>query len=254
MIYISHLMSDEDMCTLLEEASLGVESIEFSIGYCLDKWQESLDSYRHRLEAMNYQSLSVHGPFLDLNPSSNDTLIRKVTRERFQQAYDAAVALKADKIIYHTCFVPRVNFLEGWTDLIVPFWEEFLADKDEGIQIHLENVFDPVYELIWEVVERVNHPAFSICLDLGHANHASKFPVTEWIERLGPRIGHIHIHDNNGIRDEHLAVGDGIIDWDKVGPALRHHCPNASYTIENSRLEDARKTLRFLLENAPAHG
>lgn len=245
MIYISHLIEDRDMQDILENESMGIESIEFSIGYCLDDFVVHIEDYRRRLESMSYTSLSIHGPFLDLNPASNDSLIRKASRERFQQAYEAARVLGADKLIYHTCFVPQVNFLEGWVDLAVPFWEEFLADKDEQLKIHLENVFDPFYEPIKDVMNKVNHPAFSICLDLGHANHASHQSLTEWIRELGNDIGHIHIHDNNGITDQHLAVGGGTIPWDEVKKALKTYCPDVDYTIENSTPADVWKTLEF---------
>lgn len=246
MIYISHLLEDGDLREILRGGGFGVETIEFSIGYCLDELPERIESYRRRLETMEAASLSVHGPFLDLNPSSNDSLIREASRKRFQQAYDAAASLGAKKIIYHTCFVPRVNFLEGWVDLTVPFWEEFLADKDDSIKIHLENVFDPTWRTIRAVAERIAHPAFSVCLDLGHANHASDIPLTEWIEGLGEYIGHIHIHDNDGITDGHLAVGDGMIPWDDVRGALRRICPDADYTVENCCPGDVKKTLNYL--------
>lgn len=251
MIYISHLLPDEEMVAVPEKEKMGVESIDFSIGYCLDEIEKTIEQYRERLLKLEYGALSVHGPFLDLNPSSNDTLIRKVTKERFEQAYEAARELKADKIIYHSCFLPRVNFLEGWTDLMVPFWMDFLEDKDDTIQIHMENVFDPTYECLREVVEKVNHPAFSLCLDLGHANHASLLPITEWVEELSSIIGHIHIHDNDGITDGHLAVGEGNIPWEEVFATLGNCCPQVDYTIENARLKDVKQTLEQMGHHVP---
>lgn len=246
MIYLSHLLMDEDMKEILEKTELGIETIEFSIGYCLDQGLESLENYKKRLVQLPHSALSVHGPFLDLNPASNDTMIREATKVRFQQSYDMAVKLGAKKIIYHTCFVPQVNFMEGWVDLAVLFWKEFLADKGEEIQVHMENVFDPTYYNMKEVIQQVNHPAFSICLDIGHANHASKLPVSEWIAGLGDTIGHIHIHDNDGITDGHLAVGDGNLPWGDIQKALQQYCPSVDYTIENCTKKDVEKTLRFL--------
>lgn len=243
MIYISHLLDDKDMTEIFKGKDLGLESIEFSIGYCLDKFEKSLTAYRRRIEAMGHKALNIHGPFLDLNPASNDTLIRRATRQRFQQAYEAARRLEAGKIIYHTCFVPRVNFLEGWVDLAVPFWKEFLEDKGNDIQICMENVFDPEYEILAEVVREVNHPAFSLCLDVGHANHASKTPITQWIEGLAPWIGHVHIHDNDGITDSHQAIGEGSIPWHEVLKALHDFCPQTDCTIENVTREAVEKTL-----------
>lgn len=246
MIYISHLLDDRDMIRIFKGKNLGLESIEFSIGYCLDKFEDSIAAYRKRIEPMEHKSLNIHGPFLDLNPASNDTLIRQVTRQRFQQAYEAARLLGAGKIIYHTCFLPRVNYLEGWVELAVPFWKEFLKDKGNDIKICMENVFDPKYELLAAVVQEVNHPAFSLCLDVGHANHASQIPIVQWIEGLAPWLGHIHIHDNDGITDSHLAIGKGNIPWTKVLETLNTYCPHIDCTIENVTRKAVDTTLSYI--------
>ena len=35
-------------------------------------------------------------------------------------------------------------------------------------------------------------------------------------ELLKPRIRELHLHDNHGLRDEHLWPGSGSIDWNQV--------------------------------------
>jgi sugar phosphate isomerase/epimerase len=57
-----------------------------------------------------------------------------------------------------------------------------------------------------------------VCLDLGHAHIAPG--VAESIAILGNRIGSIHVHDNHGLKDEHLWPGQGTIDWPAAGKAL----------------------------------
>jgi sugar phosphate isomerase/epimerase len=41
------------------------------------------------------------------------------------------------------------------------------------------------------------------------------------IATLGRRIASIHVHDNHGVKDEHLWPGDGSIDWKSAIPALQ---------------------------------
>src|SRR5438445_398373 len=36
-----------------------------------------------------------------------------------------------------------------------------------------------------------------------------------------PRLIHTHLHDNHGIRDEHLVPGEGIVDWPALLGVLR---------------------------------
>lgn len=234
LVYLSHLIPDSDMAGLLARYPVGVESIEFSIGYCLDAWQERAASYRQRLDDMGLDGpLSIHGPFLDLNPVSWDSKVRQAARERFSEAYQAACALGAEKIIYHTCFVPMTNLLDGWAERMTEFWRDFMEGRDSGVSVCLENVFDPEYAPLGKIVREVDHPAFGLCLDIGHANCFSPYPAEEWLQELSPYIRHLHLHDNHGKQDEHLGIGQGDLSWESVLGLIRERLPQADAAIEN---------------------
>jgi sugar phosphate isomerase/epimerase len=57
-----------------------------------------------------------------------------------------------------------------------------------------------------------------ICLDLGHA-HVDGGVMKELAD-AGPRLAHLHVHDNDGSEDAHLAPGRGSIPWRAVRTAL----------------------------------
>ena len=109
----------------------------------------------------------------------------------------------------------------------------------------MENVFDGFPDYIREVIRQVDHPSFGVCLDVGHAHAFSSIPITQWIDELGPYIRHIHIHDNDGTRDSHLAIGAGTIPWTAVTANLQKKCPAADFTIENNSRGDFIKSLNF---------
>lgn len=197
MIYVSHLLRDEEMKELVEELQVGVESIEFSISENLDHLSEYIKTYRKRLQFIGTRELTLHGPFLDLNPVAYDSRVRRVTMERFIQCYEAAQELGAKKIVYHTCYHPGIYFLIGWAERMEEFFHEFLADRKD-ISIVLENVFDREWEPILEVKQRLPEPNFSLCLDIGHAHCMSPHPVEEWAQKLAGEITHLHVHDNHG--------------------------------------------------------
>ena len=67
------------------------------------------------------------------------------------------------------------------------------------------------------ILDRVG-PAARICLDTGHA-HLGGF-IRRFIDLAGERLVHVHAHDNHGRFDDHLAPGDGAIDWPGVASAL----------------------------------
>ena len=53
--------------------------------------------------------------------------------------------------------------------------------------------------------------------DFGHANTVGE--LGNFLNHIS-RANHIHIHDNNGFSDEHLALGDGNIPWITTGKTI----------------------------------
>lgn len=227
MLYISHLLDDDSMKELIQEMGLGIESIEFSIAENLDQMEQKLLEYEKRLEYMGARELTLHGPFLDLNPMAFDSLVQEATRVRYEQTYEAGRKLGAKKIIFHAGYIPSVYFLEGWAERMVDFYERFLENKSDEIEILMENVLDPLPGPIRKVAEGISHPAFGICLDIGHAHCYSEVPVEQWISELFPYIRHLHLHDNLGNQDSHLALGAGSINLDPVRELMEKRAVNS---------------------------
>ena len=221
MFYFSHLLCDEEMKEVIQETGMGVESIEFSIAENLDNLSKTLLSYEKRLEKMECEKLLLHGPFLDLNPVSYDLSIRKVTMERYEEAYQAAKVLGAKKIVYHTCYVPDFYLLIGWAERMAEFYREYLYEKDNSIEIVMENVLDRIPQPMAEVAEKIEYPAFGLCLDVGHANCYSKVSCEEWFQTEKKYLKHLHLHDNKGDRDSHLPLGTGTVSGNVVRGILQ---------------------------------
>ena len=65
-----------------------------------------------------------------------------------------------------------------------------------------------------------------MCLDVGHANLQAPgydTPLAAWIQALGDRIEHLHLHGNDGMKDIHLPVlaPGGTVDWKACFQALK---------------------------------
>lgn len=245
MLYFSHLLEDEDTKAVINATGMGVESIEFAISENLNQLKEKIFSYQKRLKDMDCKKLVLHGPFLDLNPMTFDDRIQAVTRQRYEEAYAAAKSLGAKKIVYHTCYVPDFYLLIGWAERMAEFFEEFLADKGDSIEVLMENVLDRQWEPLKETAQRVKHPAFGLCLDIGHAHCYGKEPCEQWVKGLKEHIRHVHIHDNMGKKDSHLALGEGSMDVGAVMRELRE-IPGCTYTIECSTLDEVLKSYKIL--------
>jgi len=244
-LFISQLLNDEELKCVIDRTGCGLELIDFSMASVLDDLDAQLGLWQERLEVLRPPHLSVHGAFLDLNPTSWERFVADATMLRFNQSYQAAKVLGAERVTYHSCFVPNFNFLEGWAPRVIDFYERFLEDKDDSIHILMENVMDPVPEAFAEVAEGISHPAFGICLDIGHAHCYSDVPVRKWLEDLAPWIRHLHIHDNDGKRDSHLALGDGTIGFEEMAGLVPK---DAAFTVECSRKDYVMQSIQNLQE------
>ncbi len=243
-IYISDLLPEEDLAALLSMPGTGLESIQFSIGDNLDHLQETLKKEKQRLSALGHPPLTLHGPFLDLNPMSYDSRIQRATGLRFAQAWEAARELGATKIIYHSGMIPSIYYLEGWAQRMADFWNQFLEDRS-GVAVCMENVLDQYPRPLAEVCSQVHCPDFGVCLDIGHAFCYGKDPLQTWAETLKGCIRHIHVHDNNGSRDQHLALGAGKIPYRET---LSRLLDSNDCTVECSTREDVLTSLQKLRE------
>ncbi len=243
-LYISELLSEEELSSVISTFHVGLELINFSVSENLDNYDLTLQREKDLLITLGNPSVTIHGPFLDLNPMAFDRQIRKVTMHRFSQAWEAARELNASRIVYHSCMIPSVYFLQGWAERMADFWNEFL-EAHSGIPVCMENVLDPEIYPFLDVAKRVDSTDFGICLDIGHANCYSKHPAEKWATELAPYIRHVHLHDNDKSYDQHLALGDGNIPWKKILELYQSN-QNITYTIECSRREAVMKSLEQL--------
>jgi len=85
-----------------------------------------------------------------------------------------------------------------------------------GVKVLLENLQNEVTtpEHLLEILRIGHFDQVGVTLDVGHAN-LSDTGLEHAFELLRPRIGEVHVHDNNGLRDDHLWPGSGKLDWAK---------------------------------------
>jgi len=92
--------------------------------------------------------------------------------------------------------------------------------RARGVRLALENVRDSIWSLDHVLDALGTNPEDSnlgICIDVGHAHLSDDADdadsVSSYLRRYAPSLVHLHLHDNHGGRDEHLAFGEGTIDW-----------------------------------------
>lgn len=68
------------------------------------------------------------------------------------------------------------------------------------------------------LLKHVNHERLKMCFDTGHKNFLT--PNADFLKKFKDKIQVLHIHDNNGERDEHLICGEGTIDWESFASEI----------------------------------
>ena len=213
---------------LCQRYGVGVEVQAFYDPEVIEQ-PRALPEHERLIEGITPRGL--HGPFGDLCPGSFDPMVRDVARTRFEQAYSVAQQLGAEHIVLHHGYVPGTSGHSNWLKRSAAFWHDFILGK-EGVRVHVENMLEHDPELLADVIDAVDSPALDICFDTGHAHCNGRVAVLDWIERLGSRIGYVHLHNNHGSEDEHLGLGDGTIPMEDVLAALEDHAPDALWAIE----------------------
>ena len=89
-----------------------------------------------------------------------------------------------------------------------------LADVAEknNVAVALENLKRADY--LQAIFEKIDSPQLKFCFDSGHANCYDT--DTDFLSLYGGRLAALHLHDNDGKSDLHLAPFDGTIDWPSV--------------------------------------
>lgn len=81
-----------------------------------------------------------------------------------------------------------------------------------------------------------NGDYFTVCVDTGHSNKASRFgnnpSPAEIIQRLGENITCLHLNDNDKMTDQHKPLRTGCIDWEDVFAALGEIGYKGNYNME----------------------
>jgi sugar phosphate isomerase/epimerase len=81
-----------------------------------------------------------------------------------------------------------------------------------GVRILIENLQNEITtpEHILEILRVGHFDRVGVCLDLGHAHLTQpekNIGIDEAFELLKPRIAQLHLHDNQGTKDDHLWPG-----------------------------------------------
>lgn len=225
-----------------EVLGLGIEVLEI-----LEEHKDRLNSWRIRKveELMDSYDLrlTIHSPILDMNIASATPSFRSESVRQVLRSIDHAARLGAELVVVHPgrrtpldYFDPKIHLNLNRESL------KAILNHGEaaGVRIGVENMpggQSCLLEKSSEFLELVDEGLpLQMTLDVGHANTTSQ--LNDFIRDMGPRIAHLHLHDNMGERDDHLVVGKGTIDWAFLKASL--DLSTLTGVIEANNFSDAK--------------
>ncbi len=124
--------------------------------------------------------------------------------------------------------------------------EKFLEKAPGNIQVVLENNNKNYPATFKQTAELARKLGVKMNLDLGHLNIVSDNPLKE-IDEYGATdiVEYMHLHTNNGRKDQHLALGEAKPSLEEIAQAI-DVCEPEVCVIENRERKEAEKSLKLL--------
>lgn len=249
---------------LAEIAALGFDYLELT----MDPPQAHHTTLRQQMHAivntLNSRCMSVicHLPTFVSTADLTDSIRQASVQEMFH-SLEVAAELGARKVVLHPGHIGGLGSYVIETALAHA--NDSLAaiiDRAQtlGLCVCLENMFPRCRAFVEpddfvEIMQRF--PDLKLTLDTGHANIGTKNGrrILEFIKKFGHRIGHLHVSDNFGKRDDHIPLGSGAIDFKTIVRAIKHCGYDDTATLEifsedRRALKQSRERLAQMLAAA----
>lgn len=179
--------------------------------------------------------ITLHGPFSDLVPGGMDKKILKASRERLKEAFDLIPLFEPLSIVCHAGYdSKRYHELEDeWLETALETWRPLVKDLESTrTTLMLENVYEQTPGMTLKLLNGLDTEKVGFCFDAGHMNAFSDTNMEDWLKVMGPFLKELHLHDNDGTRDDHLAIGAGKIDFEYVFEYVEKNGLNPIMTLE----------------------
>lgn len=195
---------------------------------------EDLERLREQFAGRGLK-ITLHGPYLDMNPGSTDESVRLSTIEMYEKVFRVIERLRPVNVVLHAGYHEKKykGDHKSWLSQSLRTWPRFVHEAERlSTVIAVENIFEREPFTLKLLMEGIGSKNFGICVDAGHMRVFSKVDMEEWFRELGPWIAEVHLHDNHGRHDDHLPLGEGSIDIPRFLELLARYAQDPVYTIE----------------------
>ena len=169
---------------------------------------------------LDFRPYSFHAPFApDIDITSADDGVRRASQAEIVRAAEAASELEVEHFVIHPgperSALSDCDRLQGMERAVQVLDHVDRRCGNLGVKLVLENMLPHLFsghvqDLMW-IIGALEATDIGVCLDTGHALLSGEIDTV--VEKLANHLWMVHANDNRGSRDDHLAPGDGLIDW-----------------------------------------
>jgi sugar phosphate isomerase/epimerase len=235
-LFVSRKLTHELLAQICEHGFAGVEVFCSRAHFDYGSKQE-IQALKSALEANRMTLSSLHAPtskdMSATRESGTPLSICEVERVRrveamdeFKRAIDVSEDLPFSRMVLHMGGTRETADPRKRDAAFSSLEHLVLHAHHAGVTLAVENTMsemgDPAY--LRAFVDETRLTGLRFNFDIGHANLADG-PAEERLEKsfaaLRDLVASVHLHDNHGDKDEHLAPYDGSIDWSAAIPLLK---------------------------------
>lgn len=197
------------------------------------------DKKRMKEALKGFAHITSHLPYTDLRTFSSFGPIRDFSRKRVEVALDGAAYFGSELCVLHAeaasledTWDERLALYRGWGDMA----------RKHGMKIAIETGFPGSVKDFVRLIRAIDHSHIGATLDVGHQKSYAELVAKvaadkkgspegvnayndtniELVERLGPKLFHLHIHDiEPETWAEHKPLVHGFVDYPRLIAALR---------------------------------
>ena len=202
--------------------------VKFNVKYIeiVDEGLHTLD--KTRIKVLNELAGSykleymVHAPFADVNIASPTNVFLDAMLTRLKESIVNASLLGCKIWVFHPGLETGLSMFHPKVD-----WDRNLRStlllsrfaNDHGVKVAVENMPAQIPFVMKTVKDfekfiQETEQDIYLAMDVGHANINNH--IEEFLMTFADKIAHIHVHDNDGKRDQHLGIGFGTVYWQEV--------------------------------------
>jgi sugar phosphate isomerase/epimerase len=194
----------------------------------------------------------IHAPWAGINIATPSPVLRRAVLKRLEKSIVYARTLGSCLWLFHPGSRTGLSHIypeKDWQLNLDSVRTLLRIARREGVEVAIENTPEPYPSLMKSVDDfhrfyKDLDDDIGMVLDVAHANLNSQ--IRDFLKQFPRKIVHIHVSDNDGIKDLHLGIGYGNVNWNHFAKQIKTANYGNLLVIEST--DHIEESIQFLRE------